>query len=188
MNTVKLLETLEIIKRGDYPKEQRPFEGADIVITDQPVEPLPEDANWLLRGRHDNYVWVVTDHVSELSWLVYQLKEVFWDELDYFNKYAFYPGLGNTMNEALQRKNTLKEIMLYTVIQSILFWIIPREIPKKEEIILDLLETKAGPVPEPEDDGITIGQILKANEEGRPIAEDRNEAMRGWMKKAMGKE
>ena len=188
MDTKKLLETLGMINSGHYPKKHMHFGGANLGLTNKPVKPLPEDVDWLTHSRHHNDIWVVSDHADELSWLVYQLKEVFWDELDYMNKYAFYPGLGNAMNDMLQRKSTLKEIMLYTVLQSVLFWFIPPEIPKKEEIILDLLEEKAGPVPEPEDDGLTIGQILKANEEGRPIAQNRNKAMHEWMRKAMGKE
>jgi len=58
----------------------------------------------------------------------------------------------------------------------------------RKEMILDLLEDRAGPVPKPENDGLTIGQILKAIEEGRPIAENRNKAMHEWMRKATGKE
>lgn len=188
MDTKKLLETLETIKSGKYPKKHMHFGGAHLGVTDKPVKPLPEDVDWLTHARHHDDVWVVSDHADELSWLVYQLKEVYMDQLNYYNKFEFYPGLGNVMNEMLQKKSTLKEIMLYTVIRSILFWIIPPEIPGKEEIILDLLEEKAGPVPEPEDDGLTIGQILKANEKGCPIALNRNKAMHEWMRKAMGKE
>jgi len=181
MDTKKLLDILDIIQEANYPKEHEHFGGAHLIVTNkQPRKDFRED--------YPGDVVVVTPDASELSWLVFQLKEVYDDELDYLNKYGFYPGLGNAMNNMLQRKSTLKEVMLYTVLQSVLFWIISPEIPKKEEIIRDLLEEKAGPVPEPEDDGLTIGQILRANEEGRPIAENRNQAMHEWMGKAMGKE
>jgi len=187
MNTQKLVDTIGKISNGDYPAKHEPFGGAHLLIADKAPKTYTEEDGHEYYRRIDD-VHVVSSYTNELSWLVYQLKEVFWEELDYMNKIFFYPGLGDAMNEMLQKKSTLKEIMLYTVIQSVLFWIIPPEIPKKEEIIQDLIVEKAGSVPEPEDDGITIGQILKANEEGRSIAEERNKAMHDWMEKAMGKE
>lgn len=172
MNTQKLLETIETIKRKSYPKEYEEFGGAELIVTN--------DKNYT---GHEGDTVVYTNYNYELSWLVYQLGNVYHDEIDYMNKYAFYPGLGDAMNEGILRKDSLKEIMLSTVIQSILFWIIPLEMKTKKEVIFDLLEEMAGKVPESEDDGITIGEILKANEAGKPIARDRNSGMHEWMSK-----
>ena len=174
MDTKKMLDTVKTINKKNYPKKYEYFAGADLLIVGE-AEPNMSEA----------YVWVVTNYPAELSWLVYQLKEIFWDELDYLNKFAFYPGLGNVMNEGLKNGDSLKEIMLHTVLQALLFWIIPPETRTKEEMVMKMLEEKAGPIPKSEDDGLTIGQILKAIEEGKPIAENRNKAMHEWMKKAM---
>ncbi|MFA5434504.1 MAG: hypothetical protein WC372_00500 [Candidatus Neomarinimicrobiota bacterium] len=181
MDTKKLLEILDMIKDGTFPKKHKYFSGAHLIITnEEPGKEAREDSPGL--------VFVVSPHASELSWLVFQLKEVHHDELDYLNKYGFYPGLGRCMNGAMAKKNTLKETMYFTAFQGLLFWIYPPLLRDRKEMILDLLEDRAGPVPKPENDGLTIGQILKAIEEGRPIAENRNKAMHEWMRKATGKE
>ena len=185
MNTQKLLDTIETIKNDNYPVEFKHFGGAHLGITNKPVEPLPKDADWLTHSRYDDDVCVVTSHAAELSWLVSQLQGVFSDEIDYMNKFTFYPGLGNAMNEGLLHKKALSEIMLFVIIQSILFWIIPPNLRTKKEMIMDMLVEKVGPIPEPEEDNISIGQILRANEEGKSIAEDRNSAIHNWINNAI---
>lgn len=188
MDAQRLLDTIKTINSRKIPNNDVFWEGADLVITTKEPEPPTEKDDWLIHARYNRIVFVVTPRALELSWLVIELREIFSDEIDGINKMVFYPGLGNVMNEGLKKRDSLKTIMLHTVLQALLFWIIPPETRTKQEMVMKILEEKAGPVPTEEDDGITIGEILRAIEEGRPIAENRNKAMHNWMQKAMGKE
>jgi hypothetical protein len=49
------------------------------------------------------------------SFTVFELKEIFEDQIDYLNKYKFYPSIGVFINEALGQKKNLPEIMLHTI-------------------------------------------------------------------------
>ncbi len=174
MDYKKMLDILEKIKNEDYPTKYEHWGGAHLIITDD-------------KSRVDDsgVVFVVTDYASELSWLVCELMAVHEEELDYLNKYGYYPGLGRCMNTALAANCTLKETMFFTAFQGLLFWLYPPEIREDRKSLLDIMEEKIGPVPELEDDRISIGQILRSIEEGHPVATDRNKAMHEWIKKAM---
>jgi len=70
------------------------FMGADIIISDDPG--CPSSNGW------SDYTKVVTPYAKELSWLIFQLKDIFADELDYQNKYWFYGTLAETANSYLE--------------------------------------------------------------------------------------
>ncbi len=56
---------------------------------------------------------VYSDHASALSWLVVELKHIYSSEIDYINKYDFYPGIGNIIIRALTEQKSLSEILLH---------------------------------------------------------------------------
>ena len=70
------------------------FGGAGVVI--KISQPKSAQTDY----RDDQYV--VTNHAKELSWLIFELKEVFKDELDYMNKYAFYGRLAEAANKSIE--------------------------------------------------------------------------------------
>jgi hypothetical protein len=92
------------IKKGNYSKTSPHFGGANLIITDNPT---------YLGLPHDTLI--LTEHASELSWLVFELKEIFEDRIDYLNKYKFYPKIGYFINEAIGQKKNLRETMLYVI-------------------------------------------------------------------------
>lgn len=99
------LEELKIkIKKGDIPKFSPHFGGANLIITDDPnYMGLPHDTR------------ILTENAAELSWLVFELKEIFEDQIDSLNKYTFYPSIGNAINQATGQKKGLIETMLNVI-------------------------------------------------------------------------
>lgn len=92
------------IETGNYPNSSPHFGGANLIITDDPTYlGLPHDTR------------ILTEHASELSWLVFELKEIFEDRIDYLNKYKFYPKIGYFINETIGQKKNLRETMLYVI-------------------------------------------------------------------------
>ena len=95
------------ISKGTFPNEFKEFGGAKLIIT--------SDAKKLKRD--DYSVVVVSEHAPALSWLVFELKLIYEKELDYLNKYDFYPYIGKLMNNALTKQELVFETMLHVVDQ-----------------------------------------------------------------------
>ena len=92
------------IIKGSFPKSSPHFGGANLIITDDPT---------YLGYPHD--IRILTDHASELSWLVFELKEIFKNKIDSMNKYNFYPSIGIAINEAVDQKKDLIDTMLFVI-------------------------------------------------------------------------
>ncbi len=99
---------LEILKTkinsGQFPDDYPHFGGANLIITDSPN-----------RNYHDGDIVVYSMHATALSWLVFELKEIYNNEIDYINKYDFYPYIGALINNTLKRQEPLFETMLLVV-------------------------------------------------------------------------
>jgi hypothetical protein len=101
MNTNELKS---IISKGLFPNEYTHFGGADLIITD----------NHNFKGNiGDTVIW--TSHASAFSWLVYQLKEIHSQNLNYSNKFEFYPLIGELIQESFKNEGDIIESMLYVV-------------------------------------------------------------------------
>ncbi|MDO5510370.1 MAG: hypothetical protein Q4F57_06715 [Weeksellaceae bacterium] len=72
------------------------FGGADIKIVHTRPKPKPENSFY------DEPQFVVTKYAKELSWLIFQLKDVFSSELNYMNKYEFYSRLAERANKSIE--------------------------------------------------------------------------------------
>ncbi len=100
----KIEELKTKIKKGEFPKSSTHFGGANLIITDNPTYlGLPHD------------IRILTENAGELSWLVFELKDIFEDQINSINKYKFYPSIGNYINKAIGQKNGLIETMLYVI-------------------------------------------------------------------------
>ena len=93
----------EIINNSNK-KSTELFQGANLIITDQKI-----------RNSKAQDIVVYSDKASELSWLVFKLKDYFKDEIDYVNKYSFYTHVGELINESIIKKLSLKDQMLYVI-------------------------------------------------------------------------
>jgi hypothetical protein len=92
------------IKKGSVPKSSPHFGGANLIITN--------DSTYL---GYDQDIRIFTENASELSWLVFELKEIFEDQIDSLIKYKFYPSIGIAINEAIEHKKELIDTMLFVI-------------------------------------------------------------------------
>jgi hypothetical protein len=102
MDKIDMLRTQ--INEGKFPSEFPHFGGANLIITN--------DHN---RKFHEGDTVIYSEYASALSWLVVQLKEINNSELDYINKYDFYPHIGDLIQSSLNANDELLETMLFVV-------------------------------------------------------------------------
>lgn len=102
---MKQLDKLRaLIESGKFPNNFPEFGGANLIIT--------KDKN---RNYHEGDLIVYSEHAAALSWLVIQLKKIYDEEINYINKYDFYPSIGKLINQTLTRQELLFEVMLNIV-------------------------------------------------------------------------
>ena len=92
------------INNGKFPTEFPHFGGANLIITNDPH-----------RNGYEHDVVICSEYASALSWLVVQLKEIYNSELDYVNKYDFYPYIGELIQSSVNANDELLETMLFVV-------------------------------------------------------------------------
>lgn len=92
------------IEKGLFPNDFPEFGGAKLIITSDP------DRNYF-----DGDTVVYTKHAAALSWLVGELKRIYSADLDYLNKYDFYPVIGRIIKQSILRREDLFEIMLNVI-------------------------------------------------------------------------
>jgi hypothetical protein len=97
----KLRDTID---SGKFPKQTRHFGGADLIITDDPNRNLDE-------GK----IVVITIHAGAISWLVVQLKNIYHNEVDFSNKYDFYPEIGQYILASINTSDDLFDTMHYVI-------------------------------------------------------------------------
>jgi hypothetical protein len=97
MNTTLLISTEETIANEIVPSQGKLFAGAHLIISKTPRP----------RGykHHDGDVIVISPYASEISWVVFQLKEIFAEDMDLLPgwKYEFYPSLGEAAIRAISQ-------------------------------------------------------------------------------------
>lgn len=101
----------EKIANGQFPNSFPHFGGANLIITNNPN-----------RNFHKGDIVIYSEHASALSWLVVELKEIYTSELDYLNKYDFYPYIGELINNTLIKQELIFETMLHVVDQIEIDW------------------------------------------------------------------
>jgi hypothetical protein len=102
-NIENLKKVREKVFTHKYPKKHQAFAGAGLIITDDP------------KKMGGSEVIVYHRDAQSLSWLVFQLKEIFSDSLDYMVKYHFYETIGGIYNECLRHEMSVHETMIYMV-------------------------------------------------------------------------
>ena len=100
LNNLKIL----IIGMKEIPQSEQVFTGANLIISDNQN-----------RIKKEQDILVVTDNPKELSWFVFKLNEIFSNDIDYMNKYAFYPNIGNLLNSAISKELQLKDQLIYVL-------------------------------------------------------------------------
>ncbi len=99
------IQTLRsIVEQGKFPKKHKHFAGAGLIITDDPTY-----------TGHDDDIVVCTAHAGALGWLVYELKEIYNEKIDYMNKYAFYPLIGEIIKATFSNEGELIDSMVKVI-------------------------------------------------------------------------
>ena len=115
---IKKLQILENkISSGKIQQSKTLFGGANLIIQDIELKTK-------YKNHHQSYpqdVLVFTKHHREYSWLVFQLKAIFGDEIDAMNKYVFYPMIGEIIKKGEKRKWSI-EVTMFNVITACLKW------------------------------------------------------------------
>lgn len=99
-----IAELKSIVEQGKFPKKHKHFAGAGLIITNDPG----------YTGHSDDIV-ICTIHAGALSWLVYELKRIFNDKIDYMNKYDFYPSIGVVIKEEFCKDGELIDVMIKVI-------------------------------------------------------------------------
>lgn len=99
INNLRLL-----IEKQEYPKVFPEWGGANLIITKD-----------LKRDHLDHDILVYSKNASALSWLVTKLSEIYELEINYINKYSFYPSIGENLIKSISKKESLFDTMIYVV-------------------------------------------------------------------------
>ena len=102
MNKIEILK--EKIKSGKFPNKFEHFGGANLIITDDPNR----------KGYPQDMV-IYTEHASAISWLIFELKDIYNEKIDYMNKYDFYPYIGKLIQSSINTNDDLLETMLFVI-------------------------------------------------------------------------
>lgn len=100
----KLDELRQIIEKGKFPRQFPEFAGANLIITKN------KDRNF-----DESDILVYSENASALSWLVVELKKIYDSEIDYINKYDFYPSIGKLINRYMTNEGHLFDVMLLII-------------------------------------------------------------------------
>ncbi|MBR3117626.1 MAG: gamma-glutamylcyclotransferase [Oceanobacillus sp.] len=109
----RLIELREIIESNQWSFKSDAFwRGADLVVTDHPIEPDPVFI-W-----NDDHV-VVTKYAEEASALLFAIKSSCIDWYDSMSKYELFGRVGDALEKAAEEGKSLNEILLDMVDEAI---------------------------------------------------------------------
>jgi hypothetical protein len=111
MNIEKLNALEMAIQEGKFHPDCRHFAGAGLIISNDPD-----------RGRLEGDEIVFSSSSSELSWVIFELKEVFASHIDNLTKLGFYPAVGRAANRAIRSGAGLQDIQSAMVQEAKDFW------------------------------------------------------------------
>ena len=100
-----LTQVKEIISSGIFPTEYEFFQGADLIISNT------RHPNWNEEGK----TVIISRHAGSISWLVFQLKEIYSDKINAGNKYEFYPLIGDIICAEMNDEGDIIQAMLNVV-------------------------------------------------------------------------
>jgi len=92
----QLLELAQSFANTTTPKSSRAWQGANVIITDKPIEPTPPEPS------SGGPRVVVSIYHLELSWLFEQLRDAYYSHIDHASKIEFYGRLANAANRFLR--------------------------------------------------------------------------------------
>ncbi len=100
----KYNQILQAVAQRTYPLQHPEFGGANLIVSSD-----PNRTGW------EGDLVVVHPDAGALAWLVEELKEAYWDQLNYGNKYEFFGRLGEAFQEGLNAGLSVHEILFFAL-------------------------------------------------------------------------
>ena len=104
----KIKKLREVIFQNTIPKSTKLFAGANLIITTENNSPY--NANHHKKYPQD--IVIRSSHCFEISWIIFQLKEVYKKDINSNNKYEFYPLIGQVINMGIENNYPLQKIYM----------------------------------------------------------------------------
>ena len=111
MNARLLTSVEDFIATQTIPTEGDLFAGSGLIVSDDPD-----------RNRHESDVFILSPNARQISWVIYQMKSVFSDEIDHLNKLTFYPALGRAAIKAISDQRGDMEVLQAVIAEAKDFW------------------------------------------------------------------
>jgi len=104
-----LIRNLEnLVQDNNVPKSKELFAGANLIITTENNSPY--NANHHKKYPQD--IVIRSSHCYEISWIIFQLKEVYKKDINSNNKYEFYPLIGQVIKMGFENNYPLQKIYM----------------------------------------------------------------------------
>ena len=108
----KIKELEKLIKNGEWKADPvvSLWAGADVII-DLNVSPNTKQKIQASQRDSRGLCLISSQWAKEISALFYELKEIFSEEIDYVNKYYFYPRLAKRAKEYILEQDDLQVLL-----------------------------------------------------------------------------
>ena len=95
-----------LIQDNNVPKSRDLFAGANLIITTENNSPYSENHNKV----YPQDIVIRSSYCYEISWVIFQLKEVYKKDINSNNKYEFYSLIGQVIEIGIENNYPLQKI------------------------------------------------------------------------------
>jgi len=102
VNNLLLLK--EMVLLGEFEKFKKEWSGAGVIVTSNKEDNRKVD------------VKLITKHAKPISFLLYKLKDIYKDYIDYSNKHEFYSYIVNIVDkEEMEKEEDSRKVLVYII-------------------------------------------------------------------------
>ena len=93
---------------NNVPKSKELFAGANLIITTENNSPYEINHH----KKYPQGIVIRSSHCYEISWIIFQLKDVYKKDINSNNKFEFYPLIGAVIKMGFENNYPLKKIYM----------------------------------------------------------------------------
>lgn len=102
VNNLLLLK--EMVLLGEFEKFKKEWSGAGVIVTSNKEDNRKAD------------VKLITKHAKPISFLLYKLKDIYKDYIDYSNKHEFYSYIVNIVDrDEMEKEEDSRKVLVYII-------------------------------------------------------------------------
>ena len=102
VNNLLLLK--EMVLLGEFEKFKKEWSGAGVIVTSNKEDNRKVD------------VKLITKHAKPISFLLYKLKDIYKDYIDYSNKHEFYSYIVNIVDrDEMEKEEDSRRVLVYII-------------------------------------------------------------------------